>query len=658
MNQIVNKPPTLGESALWYGAQGYRVLPIVPGDKRPLIKDWPTFASNDAQVIHQWWTQWPAANIAIACGEGSGLVVLDLDVKDGKDGLASARELLNGSAHLLDGVVQTTPSGGRHVLFQYLPDLKNFTNKGSAGGIDMRTDRGYILVEPSVIGGRPYAWNQTPLRQLVPPMPEELVPVCLGWSIETAPPSVGRPEQLESVPELSTLALSPEARGYLVEGVTEPYGSDESAALHAVAQELAQVTGDASVTWSILSTNPFTIACAHRHRTFGDRLDWLWKYGVSNGVTIGLSQVNPTLVLEMAAAGESRDWRDKYMLTDKDVEQFKDPAWIYENLIMCNHWTTLVAEPNGGKTSLMMYLAPRMVAAGYSVTYIDADTGAADAKDKYYQCKDGGVSYLTPDLVEGGMGAGNVTDDLRMLVTSGADLSHEVIVVDTLKKFTDVVSKATAKKFYGLLRKLTGRGATLIVLSHTNKYRDSDGKPVFEGTGDLRSDSDELIYLIPKHSPDGSMVMTTDVTPGYAKLRGIFSPISFSISEDREVTPLPQVVDTVTANQEAKRYAKDKDAILAIEEAIGRGITVQKFLKAYVQEMHRVGWRTADKVLARYSTTSKDSCEPGKRWFREQRKNENNAVHYVMLNSPWVDPVDVMNANIRLSSSAVVMSFM
>ena len=37
-----------------------------------------------------------------------------------------------------------------------------------------------------------------------------------------------------------------------------------------------------------------------------------------------------------------------------------------------------------------------------------------------------------------------------------------------------------------------------------------NGKPIYEGTGDLRSDVDELIYFIPEKHEDGSMTVSTD----------------------------------------------------------------------------------------------------------------------------------------------------
>jgi hypothetical protein len=66
----------------------------------------------------------------------------------------------------------------------------------------------------------------------------------------------------------------------------------------------------------------------------------------------------------------------------------------------------------------------------------------------------------------------------------------------------DVMRKEDAKAFYALCRKLTTLGATVILLAHTNKYNDAEGFPVYEGTGDVVSDSDDVFYLIPSFAKE------------------------------------------------------------------------------------------------------------------------------------------------------------
>lgn len=77
---------TFLEAALGYARRGIRVFPLVPNRKIPLIPksrggNGLLDATTDVGQIQAWWTACPDANIGIATGVGSGVAVLDLDVK-------------------------------------------------------------------------------------------------------------------------------------------------------------------------------------------------------------------------------------------------------------------------------------------------------------------------------------------------------------------------------------------------------------------------------------------------------------------------------------------------------------------------------------------------------------------------------------------------
>jgi len=163
---------------------------------------------------------------------------------------------------------------------------------------------------------------------------------------------------------------------------------------------------------------------------------------------------------------------------------------------------------------------------------------------------------------------------------------------------TDVINKDKAKKLYKLFRSLSGKGLTIILLAHTNKYKDEDGSPIFEGTGDLRADVDELIYLIPHKNPDGSMTVST--LPD--KIRGNFRPISFKISADRDVKLLEEFIDTKSQVQQQKKLEKDREVIEAINSAIDQGHINQKQISDHVKNSSAYGVRTIRRVLSDYST--------------------------------------------------------
>jgi hypothetical protein len=73
--------------ALEYGQLGWRVHPCRPGDKKPILEDWPKRATTDPTLIERWWGRTPDANIGVATGPGSGTFVLDVDGPDGERAL-------------------------------------------------------------------------------------------------------------------------------------------------------------------------------------------------------------------------------------------------------------------------------------------------------------------------------------------------------------------------------------------------------------------------------------------------------------------------------------------------------------------------------------------------------------------------------------------
>ena len=141
------------EAALDYLARGWSVIPVVPGDKKPLVKWEPYQAKHPTDIqIHQWWGQWPDANVGVVTGKISGLTVIDAD---GPEGAASALRIT--------GLPETrsvkTPKG-YHLYYAYSEAFH--TGTAFLPGIDSRNDGGYVVAPPSIVEGKPY----TVLRDL------------------------------------------------------------------------------------------------------------------------------------------------------------------------------------------------------------------------------------------------------------------------------------------------------------------------------------------------------------------------------------------------------------------------------------------------------------------------------------------------------------
>jgi hypothetical protein len=93
-----------------------------------------------------WWTRWPDANLGVATGEASGLVVVDLD---GDAGLASWRRLVAEHNSNPDTPEVATPHG-KHLWFRLPSGVTVPRRIGLLGdGVDVLGDGGYAIVPPS-----------------------------------------------------------------------------------------------------------------------------------------------------------------------------------------------------------------------------------------------------------------------------------------------------------------------------------------------------------------------------------------------------------------------------------------------------------------------------------------------------------------------------
>lgn len=160
------------EAALAYAARGWPVLPV--DGKRPALKDWPTTATTDPDLIHAWWVGRPGANVGVVTGPRSGLAVLDVDPRSGgTDSLAALEHRVG----VLPGTVQSlTGGGGLHLLYAH-PGRKVTSGAHRLGrGLDVKGEGGMIVVPPSVHpgAGRAYAWLGGLWAESLPVWPDAL----------------------------------------------------------------------------------------------------------------------------------------------------------------------------------------------------------------------------------------------------------------------------------------------------------------------------------------------------------------------------------------------------------------------------------------------------------------------------------------------------
>jgi hypothetical protein len=168
-------PDGFSPSYVW--AYEYRkielsVIPAVQNEKRPLAQ-WREFQENGIPpaTFERWYGERGEHRLNPRMGFITGracldadhaLFVIDLDVKDGANGLATWRGLL--AVHNNDADIETwtvvTGSGGRHLYFRCPADRCPGTKKELSKGIDVRGVGGFIMAPPSPhhAPGTRYEW--------------------------------------------------------------------------------------------------------------------------------------------------------------------------------------------------------------------------------------------------------------------------------------------------------------------------------------------------------------------------------------------------------------------------------------------------------------------------------------------------------------------
>ena len=149
-------------AALAYARRGVPVFPCEPGGKAPLTYNGFWDATTDSRRIGIWWGRWPGANIGVPTGERSGLLVLDVDPRDG--GPESLAGLERTAGPLPKTARARTGGGGMHVFFRYPAGEGVRNSTGRLGpGLDVRGEGGYVVVPPSRTLGA-YEWlDRAPL---------------------------------------------------------------------------------------------------------------------------------------------------------------------------------------------------------------------------------------------------------------------------------------------------------------------------------------------------------------------------------------------------------------------------------------------------------------------------------------------------------------
>ena len=143
---------SLQSEALIYAQNNFKIFPLKVNSKsEQVLKSWKEEATNDINQVTKWWLTNTQYNIGLKTG--SGLIVIDIDCKNGKNGLEQIKPFL---ADFPKTRIAKTCHGGYHFYYKVDREVRNYVNL--LDGVDVRGDGGYVLAPPSIVDDKSYTW--------------------------------------------------------------------------------------------------------------------------------------------------------------------------------------------------------------------------------------------------------------------------------------------------------------------------------------------------------------------------------------------------------------------------------------------------------------------------------------------------------------------
>ena len=295
--------------------------------------------------------------------------------------------------------------------------------------------------------------------------------------------------------------------------------------------------------------------------------------------------------------------------TEEMRKKMLNDVFVLKDLAILGQATVFYAQFNTGKTLITLWLLAESIKEkrikGKDVFYINADDTYNGLIIKNAFAEKYGFHMIAPNL--NSFNANDFPLYLKEMITNGS-CHGKIIILDTAKKFTDLMNKKVGSDFMTVARNFVQCGGTLIMLAHTNKHKGLDGKVVYGGTNDVASDSDCVFTVDTVSSDDKTKVVVFE----QIKSRGnVAREVSFSYNVDCE--NYAELMKSVRLNNSSST-AKDAKAIDAITAVLSDRDFLKTDLVNAVSDDFDLTKREIISVLEKYT---------GKLWVESKNMAKN-----------------------------------
>ncbi len=398
-------------------------------------------ATTDVMQITKWWQMWQGANIAIATGAASGVVVLDIDKRNG--GFESYKKLTNQYGKLPKTLIAKSGGDGRHIYFKHPQNGVKIKSKPLTGfqGIDIKADGGSIIAPPSRhASGGVYEWKTEAPPTDLPPWLLQLITEPQHASND-ASMTDGIP-QGERNHRLTSIAGALRRQGLPQEGIC--------AALSAINK---------------ISCNP-PLPDTELQSIARSISNYAATTLVKSGGGIIFNPVSiPTLVEELKA-GDGLETK-----------------WILKGLIPSGGLVLLAGAPKAGKSTLAGHITTAVSMGTYflgckttavNVLWLALEERRQDAGRRLYALGAGENVFYQPAPFKA------TEENLQKLASWAAEKNVRLVVVDTLPQMLGVESENDAaeinKALEPLLHLAREKDIAFLLLHHLRKGQGAGGE--------------------------------------------------------------------------------------------------------------------------------------------------------------------------------------
>ena len=634
------------EAALYWFKLGYHVIPIVPDQKRPAVGHRPWLSKLSCKQIKQHWAKYPNHDVGAVLP--LHVMVLDADTPEAEKAM-KRREEAFGIVPFL--IVKTARGVHHHIGVQAGVHVKtdSFDSRHFPGRIDVRAAGSSIVLPPS--GPKVIQSLTTDDIRKAAQADQNFVDTIFWHNERPAPRPISVPtKKVKTDTNLSDLAellehVKPDA-GYndwvytLMALHNATGGSDEGLDLAdswSSGGDKYKGRQELELKWQSFAKgcdNPITISfITSQAAKAGADVAAIMMKGKDQFEECEFEIINPAADI----VASTHPW-DAFSIND-DLEHMEAGVqairYLIDRIAVAGQFTVIYASGNTGKTLIALFGIGQSIESGeidpQTVFYLDADDNQQGLVEKTRIARRHGFKMLCPG--HNGFEIGQFLDHVKKLVASDhAKDTH--IVLDTTKRFTDVMDKSASSRFTAVLRRFAQAGGTPLLLTHTNKNQ-KNGKGVPGGTSDLQDDADCVWVVDVVSNENGRKVVQFE----NRKRRGhVADQVTFSYSTEAqsydELLASVRILEDDETGPASQASGKPNEAKVtdAISQCITEGVVLKMDIKVAASQRSNASHGTTLDVLEKYTGDDPDTHlwnfqrgKHGRQHYHLHQRPENDA---------------------------------